>query len=246
MLLRFILISALFFLPGLIFAQGTSGSAHEYPEGARPDVPGQLGVEFGMTLVPDFPDELSLNFIGTNTFSGYYKYDVYIPDSKFSFHPGVAITSMKYSFSNNVTLSSELVNDDYQTLLLGLDSIGSDRLYKKSLLKTTYFEVPLEFTFRTNQEFPKRSFKFTLGAKGGVLISSKTKVKFEQDNQNKVIKQKERYDLSLFKVTAVARIGYGSFNLFYNYSLLPVFEKNKGPLDTEANRMTFGISLDLF
>jgi hypothetical protein len=214
--------------------------------GARPDIPGMLGMEFGWLMAPDFPSIMDLQFIGSFVLTPYYKFDIFIPNSNFSIHPGISISSSKFSFDENITLVTRPATDGYVTELIGLDTLFADATIKKSKLNTVYFEVPLEITFRTNREFPKQSFKITVGAKGGILMDSKTKYNYKQDGQTKKSKQKENYDLNPWRVMLVAKIGYGSVNLFYNYSLLPVFKSDKGPLGTEAKQMSFGLSFDLF
>ncbi len=214
--------------------------------GARPDIPGMLGIEFGWVMVPDFPEEMKLKFLGSVTFSPYYKYDIPLGNSNFSVHPGIAFTSEKFSFKENITLVSSPTSSGYVTQLVGLDSLFTDADIKKSKLNAVYFEIPLEITYRSNRELPKRSINVTVGAKGGVLLDAKTKYTYRQDGQTKKSKQKERYDLNTWRVVLVGKIGYGSVNLFYNYNLLPLFNGDKGPLGTQAQQMSFGISLDLF
>ncbi|MBR9997411.1 MAG: PorT family protein [Cyclobacteriaceae bacterium] len=214
--------------------------------GARPDIPGMLGLEFGWLLAPDFPSIMDLNFIGSFILTPYYKFDIHITHSNFSVHPGISLSSGKFSFDENITLVSRPTTDGYDTDLIGLDTLFSLATIKKSKLNTVYFEIPLEITYRTKRDYPKQSFKLTVGAKGGVLIDAKTKYIYKQDNQTKKSKQKEKYDLNTWRVMLVGKIGYGSFNLFYNYSLLPIFKNEKGPLGTEAQQMSFGISFDLF
>jgi len=236
----------LFTTVSTLIAQESSDPSASLAPGARPDIPGMLGIEFGWVLVPDFPEEMKLDFLGSVTFSPYYKYDFQIPKTNFSIHPGIAFTSEKFSFKENITLVSEPTSNGYVTQLVGLDSILSDASIKRSKLNAVYFEIPLEITFRTNRELPKKSLKFTVGAKGGVLLNSKTKFVYRQDGQTKKSKQKEKYDLNTWRVSLVGKIGYSSINLFYTYNFLPIFRDDKGPLGTQAQQMSFGISLDLF
>jgi len=239
---------SLFLLAGfhtLKAQENASRSSMEIP-GARPDIPGMLGIEFGWVMVPDFPEEMKLKFLGSVTFSPYYKYDIPLGNSNFSVHPGIAFTSEKFAFKDNVTVISAPGTSGYVTQLVGLDSLFSDADIRKSKLNAVYFEIPLEITYRSNRDMPKRSINVTVGAKGGVLLDAKTKYTYRQDGQTKKSKQKEKYDLNTWRVVLVGKIGYGSVNLFYNYNFLPLFNGDKGPLGTEAQQMSFGISVDLF
>ena len=232
----------------LLAQDGTekSSSTKAY-QGGRPDIPGVLGVDYGWIRVPDFPDEMKLKFFNTFAFSAFYKYDINIGDSHFSAHPGAGITAETYTFKENVTIQSILTpTNSYETTLVGLDSISTDENFKKSQMMPVYIDIPLEFTYRTNKEVPKRAFKVTLGAKVGFRIDNKTKLKYTQDGQAKRTKQKEKFDTSWYRFTLIARVGYGSINMFYNYSLTPIFEGTNGPLGTTAQGMSFGLSLDLF
>jgi len=245
-LLSFFLV--LFLLTGIHHVEAqenTTRSVKDIP-GARPDIPGMLGIEFGWVMVPDFPEQMKLRFAGSVTFSPYYKYDIPLGNSNFSVHPGIAFTSEKFSFKENITVISSPTSSGYVTQLVGLDSLFTDADIKKSKLNAVYFEIPLEITYRSNRDMPKRSLNVTVGAKGGVLLDSKTKYTYRQDGQTKKSKQKENYDLNTWRVVLVGKIGYGSVNLFYNYNFLPLFDGDKGPLGTEAQQMSFGISLDLF
>jgi hypothetical protein len=234
----------MFIIP--IQAQDAAESTKTMAPGARPDIPGMLGIEVGWALVPDFPSIMDLEFIGSIVLNPYYKFDILITNSNFSVHPGISISSTKFSFAENITLVSNPTPDGFVTELIGLDTLVTDATIRKSKLNTVYFEIPLEITLRTNREYPKRSFKFTVGAKGGILMDSKTKYTYRQDGQTKKTKQKENFDLNPWRVMLVGKLGYGSINLFYNYSMLPVFKEDSGPLGTDAKQMSFGISFDLF
>jgi len=245
-ILRFYLLILLSAAAPTLKAQENAPRSVTDLSGARPDIPGMLGLEFGWVLAPDFPEEMKLNFIGSVVVSPYYKYEFRIANSNFSIHPGIAFTSEKFSFNDNITLVSNLTPEGYVTELIGLDTTLADANIRKSKLNAMYFEIPLEITFRTKPDLPKRSVNITVGAKGGVLMDSKTKYTYRQDGQTKKSKQKERFDLNPWRVLIVGKIGYASVNLFYYYNFLPVFSNDKGPLQTQAQQMSFGISIDLF
>lgn len=214
-------------------------------EGARPDIPGILGFDIGFTLVTDFPDDMVLSFWGTNYFSGYYKYTHEINDV-FSIHPGISISVEKLNFDNFVTIRpGEGALGNYEAQIVGLDTLMDAQSINKSKLATTYVEIPLEFTFRTNPN-PKKAFKFTVGGKVGYLIDSKTKIKYEQSGETKMLKDKQQFGLNNWRFNVVGRIAYGDIGLFYQYSITDLFEKSKGPGGTLGHPMNFGISLALF
>jgi hypothetical protein len=216
-------------------------------EGARPDLPGVLGFDLGFVLSPDFPDSIATKIWPSIYFRGYYKWDFYLGSSNFSFHPGISFASETYTFKDNVSFSSEPVLNGYETVVVNMDSIlrqGTD--IKRSQFNAVYFGIPIELTYRTNKEYPKKAFKITVGANFDLRLDSKTRVRYKEDGQSKKFKQKEKYDLSLYRINLTARLAYASVGLFYNYSLTPLFDGDNGPLGTISYPMSFGITIDLF
>jgi len=214
-------------------------------DGARPDIPGILGFDVGFTLVTDFPDDMTLKFWGTNYFSGYYKYTHNVNDV-ISINAGVSLSTEKYKFSRGITIRpGEGYLGNYQAQIVGLDTLLDVQSITNSKLATTYVEIPLEFTFRTNPN-PKRAFKFTVGGKAGYLLDSKTKIKYKQSGESKMLKDKQQYGLNSWRFNVIGRVEYGDIGLFYQYSITDLFEKSKGPEGTQGHPMNFGISLHLF
>lgn len=242
-----LLLGVIFLSHSMVYAQGEGEKEESKSKlSGRPDIPGVLGFDYGWVIGYDFPDEMKLKFFTSNVYRGFYKYDINVGNSKLSVHPGIGFTVEKYTFKEDVTIQSVPGLTGYDNVLVSLDTIVTDENIKKSQMVPVYFDIPLEFTFRTNREMPKRAFKFTLGVRAGFRLDNKTKIKYSQDGENKRTKQKENYGSSWYRINAVARVGYGSINAFYTYSLTPLFEGSKGPLGTTSQPMTFGLSLDLF
>ena len=213
----------------------------------RPDIPGELGIDFGFVQGSNIPSKMQLNFISSYFISPFYKYEVFIPKTNFSVLFGLSVGCEKYRFINHVTIIKSLdENNKYTNQLVNLDTVYAERRIKKSLLAVNYIEIPLELRFRSNHRYPKNAFNISVGGKIGFLIDSHTKYKYYQDGENKIQKQKESFDINRIRYELTGRIGYGNFNLFYYYSLNSLFETDKAPLRAEINPMTFGISLSLF
>ena len=214
----------------------------------RPDIPGDLMIEFGYNWVQEHPPGIGFKTMASRTFNAYYLYDINIGESALSFHPGIGLGTAKYAFADNLTLGNgidDLGNDQVQ--FVPLDSIyGQGISYKKSQINANYFDIPIEFRWRSRKYDPKRSFKITAGAKVGVLFDSKTKVKYREDGESKISKQKEGWELSKIRYGVYGKIGIGGFSVFYYYSLSDLFKKDKGPMATTMYPMTFGLSLALF
>jgi hypothetical protein len=217
---------------------------------ARPDIPGTFVVELGLNQPFDRPQKFQVNFWGSRTANIYYQYDLRILKSRISLVPGIGLSLERYKFKNNYVL-------DYNTANGGALSMVSPKDYghptvRKSQLITNYLEVPIELRFSGNPEDPTRSFKFAVGARGGVLLNSFTKVKYNEDGEKIKIKNKQPYNLNPFRYSLFAKVGAGNFSVFAYYNLTPVFKTGRGPVfsttdtPTEMQNFTVGISLSSF
>jgi hypothetical protein len=216
-------------------------------EGARPDIPGVLGFDLGFMIASDFEDPIAMKIWPSIYFRGYYKWDLYLGNSNFSVHPGISFASETYTFKDNVNFASEPGTDGFETVVIGLDSIlrpGAE--IKRSQFNAVYFGIPIEITYRTNKEIPKKAFKITVGVNLDARIDSKARVRYKEDGQNKTFKQKEKYDLSWYRANLTGRFAYASVGVFFNYSITPLFDGDRGPLGTVAHPMSFGVTFDLF
>ncbi len=225
----------------LLFAQSTENSGRI--PGAQPDFPGTLVIDFGPNFLRNAPDSMDLNIFGSRGFGLYYLYEVYFPNSHFSFHPGIGFGFEKYSFSNNITLSD--VSGDDPTRIVPLD----DDIYTsvdKSQLATNYLEIPLELRFFSNKEIEGKGFMAAVGGKFGFLLDSYTKIKYEQGGDTKKQKLKQGYNLNPIRYGVQARVGWRGINLFGYYGFSPLFKKDKGPEQTDANNIKVGLSIALF
>jgi hypothetical protein len=214
----------------------------------RPDIPGDLMIEFGFNWIQEHPEGIGFNTVGSRTFNAYYQYEMNIGESAFSFHPGIGIGTDKYKFSDNLTLGYGLDSlGEQEVQLVSLDSIfGTGVAIKKSQINASYIDIPLEIRWISRKYDPKRSLKIAIGGKVGFLIDSKTKIKYTEDSESKIVKQKENFELSQLRYGAYMKLGFGGFSAFGYYSLSDTFKKDKGPMDTTMYPFTFGFSLALF
>jgi hypothetical protein len=214
----------------------------------RPDIPGDLLIEFGFNWVQEHPEGVGFNTMGSRTFNSYYLYDYNLGESAFSIHPGIGIGVEKYKLVDNLTLGYGLDSaGNREVQFVSLDSIyGTGTVYRKSQINTAYVDIPVEIRWRSRTYDPKRSFKVGLGAKVGFLIDSKTKVKYSNFGETKTSKQKESFELSQLRYGAFLRIGFGGFSAYSYYALSDLFKKDKGPANTTMFPVTIGLSLALF
>ena len=160
-------------------------------EGARPDIPGVLGFDLGFMIASDFEDPIAMKIWPSIYFRGYYKWDLYLGNSNFSIHPGISFASETYTFKDNVNFASEPGLDGFETVVIGLDSILRPSVeIKRSQFNAVYFGIPIELTYRTNKEIPKKAFKITVGVNLDARIDSKARVRYKEDGQNKTLSMK--------------------------------------------------------
>ena len=211
-------------------------------QASTPDLPGALRIQLGFNFLLDNPDSLSTGFWGSKAFNAYYIYSVRLGEGPMSFHPGFGIATDKFSFEENVTL---VRNTDGSVTYEPLSPFEYGEV-KKTKLATTYLEIPLEFRYHFNKDNFKKSVKLTIGGKAGILVSSHTKIKYEQPRVSQKVKVKDDYNLSRFRYGLQASIGAAGIEGYFYYALSDMFEKGKGPDATTTSQMQAGISVSIF
>lgn len=115
--------------------------------------------------------------------------------------------------------------------------------YTKNKITVAYADIPFELRYRTKPNIKKRNFKISVGGKFGYMISNYLKYKGQdfRNSSTKIAKFKE-YNISNileYRYSAYLRAGYGKINFIINYTLSPLFEKDKGP---DVIPVSFGFS----
>jgi hypothetical protein len=142
---------------------------------------------------------------------------------------GLGIEFNHYSFDNDIILSSKT-----NPISATVDSINN---YSKNQLNVAYINVPLMIGFNSGSDKDK-SMHISAGIVGGYKIRTKYKTKYEFNNEEFKNKTKANYNISPYRVSARASLGYGNFNIYGTYSLTEFFETNKGP---ELHSFSIGI-----
>lgn len=214
---------------------------------ARPDIPGHLIIDFGISILQNNDSDLEVELWGSRSVSFYYLYDIRIGSSKFFVLPGIGVGLDRYKFDEDIYPIKSLINGQKMVSFAQLNGGG----VKKSMLITNYVEVPLELRFYGNPEDSKRSFKVGVGIKLGYLFGSHSKVKQEVDKggifeELTIEKFKSDYYLNSFRYGVTGRIGVGGFNVFYYQRLNSLWESGKGPQGFDVSNATIGISITGF
>ncbi|WKN41256.1 outer membrane beta-barrel protein [Tunicatimonas pelagia] len=224
----------------LVLMATTSAQAQETktttaPVGAQPDLPGMLLIDFGFNFLDNAPSELDTRTWGSRGFNVYYLYPFPIGKSPLSFHTGLGLGFVNYSF-RGVTLS-----DTDSTRVLELDNTVYPNL-QKTQLTTHYLDIPLELRFFAKDNY--RGFTAAVGGRVGRLINSFTKIKFEDGGRNLEDKFKRRYNLNPWRYGAYAKVGFRGITLTGQYMFSELFTSGDGPAD--INNYKIGITVALF
>lgn len=199
------------------------------------------GIELGMNNYLNSDFELALptggEFLELNT-SKSVEFSLNFMEKAFPIYKnrlgivtGMGIKWNNYHFDNNITL-------DPSSNPLDTIDIGSVN-YSKNKLGVTYLTIPLLLEYQIPVGKKNKPIYFSTGVIGGLKIGSRTKQEYSLDGQNYDYKTKEDYNLSPYTYSVTARLGYKNVNVFANYSMVSLFEKNKGP---ELYPFTIGLS----
>jgi hypothetical protein len=219
----------------------------------RPDLPGNFMIDLGLNRALDRPEHFNQGLWGSRTVNLYYQYPIRLGKSKFSFNPGAGLSMERWRFTNGFTLRDTIELDgglpaetqvEQFNLVRGSTILGVPA--RKSMLITNYFEIPVEFRFDTRPEDPARSFNVAIGGRIGVLIDSSTKLRYEKEEEMRVLQDKQNFGLNPIRYGAYLRFGIGGFTWFFMYNLSETFAPGRGPAGTTMNSFTAGISVNGF
>ncbi len=220
-------------------------SAQEARKVYRPDIPGSFLLDFGVNGTVGAPDKFDIGWFGSRTANVYYYYPIRFGKSKFMFNPGIGFGLERFKFKNYYYLADTAVRDGQFDLVPNFVSSDSTTYsgIKKSMMVMDYLDIPIEFRFNSNPDDLARTFWVSIGARAGVLFNAHSKIKYKNDGEKVILKDRQRHGLSQFRYGLSMRVGMGNFNWFAFYNLSPLFEKDKGPAKTQMTSFTFGISL---
>ncbi len=135
---------------------------------------------------------------------------------------------------NNLRFNDAFVMRPNATTLT-LDTTST--VLKKNKLLATYVQLPLLLHFKTNPHNNKKSINFSVGGFVGALIDGKTK---RQDENKKVVKTHDTFNLNPLKYGVTARIDFRWIDFYVNYNLSNVFADGQGP---KTQLVSAGINL---
>ncbi|MCL6261362.1 PorT family protein [Aquiflexum sp. TKW24L] len=228
-----------------IFAQ----KREKTPIGGRPNIKGDLFLELGFNTLNNKPSELNTEFFKSRTFNIYYQYPINIGEkSGFTFNPGIGIASDKFAFEGGKNLfNNPEIGPNSSKLLPVTEVYGNNINVGVNNVGINFLEVPLEFRYHFNKNNYDKSVRFAFGGKVGYLFQAQTKISYTNPaGLERKIKDRQDFGFNQFRYGVHARLGFPGFNLWGYYGLNEVFQKNKGPFNTQATQFNFGVSVALF
>lgn len=210
-----------------------------------PDFPGAILFEWGMDYINSNSESMNTKAWQSPTFNIYYTYPLKFGGSRFAFVPGAGLSMQRLSFSNPVTL----LDSSRITLLKGITDLPrfqNTENITRSKLFINYLDFPAEFRIHSRKNDHKRSWYLAFGAKFGLRIKAKTKIKFTEFGSDKVEQDSYNFHLNAIQVGYYGRFGYGPFTFWYFHRSNTLFQGDKiqGFLNPRLN--TFGISFSTF
>lgn len=179
-------------------------------------------------------DKINTSGLGRG-FNAYLCYDFAIgqkENSHVSFAIGIGISS------SNIYFDKQLPNlrntNDYVNFV---DRPSNEKCHKFS---TSYLEAPLELRFFSNNMNRNRGFKFAIGAKVGMLVDAHLKYKEPVSGVFMAVKESNRSFNQTWRLSPTARVGWGNFSIFAQYSVTQVFKTNVGP---KINPFSIGLTI---
>ncbi len=219
-------------------------SSYDY---TQPDIPGSLDLEFGITFQNRAPESMALAPLGSRVFGVSYMHHIQIGKSGLHFSPGIGVNSEKYYYRNKTVLIIEAdeVTGENITSAVAASAIYGDDI-KKTVLAINYLEIPLELRYYFNKDDQKRSFYLGVGGKIGWKYSSHMKIKYREDGQTKMIKDKQKFHLNDFRYGGQVRVGYGIIGAYGYMAFSELFKTGKAPEQISINTWNVGLTLSLF
>ena len=225
----------IFFFSSLAFAQ-------------RPDLPGSLVIDIGLNSWADTPTDMELNTWQSKTWNFTYYYDLPLGNNGLTITPGIGLGLERYATDNNTTLTSGVNSSNVRSVAVSQlsDVYPAASSFGKSKIGLHYLDIPVELRYYTSKNNYSRGFRVALGVKAGILYSSFTKTRYEDNaTDDRLVKDRQQLGFNRFRYGVNARVGFAGFSFFGFYELSDKFEiAPAGGANTQT--LTFGISLTGF
>ena len=199
----------------------------------RPDVPGEVMVDVGFNSWSVTPDTLDRKGWASKSLGIYYakRYEI---NDKFSFYPGIGLTFEKMGFQSGIAFL------DSALFYTRVPYTG----ITKNKLAFTYLDIPVEFRYHPRGTEDGEGFFISAGGMFGLRMEAHTKLKFDEGNGNKILKESGKFNLNGIRYGYQVRVGFKGVHFFWKGYLSDAF---KNPIQgVNPTMKTFGINVTGF
>lgn len=144
---------------------------------------------------------------------------------------GAGINTTSYGYKGNGSLQ------DDENGVAQWAPAPEGETYKRSRLSASSFYIPMIIDWQANP-LKMNTFFIQAGFEWGLAICS-SRVFYKEDKEAETIRYK---NFSMFTANALLRIGYRDMGIYSRYSMVPLFESNKGP---KAHPFSVGVFFTL-
>lgn len=141
---------------------------------------------------------LNIHLSKTNTY----------PRSGFSIAPGLGISKITFCINKDISL----INDKFDIS----DIAGS---YNYSRITGYYFDIPVDFRYRTKSNLRNRSICFDVGLKAGKLFYGEKEIQIQNENNVTTSKLKNIDFLNKFHYALTSKISYMALGVAKNNAI---------------------------
>ena len=234
----------------VLFQTAFAQDGPKTPVGGRPNIPSDLSFEFGFNQLNNRPEDMSLNFFRSRTFNVYFQHPIKIfgETSGITMNPGIGVGTDKYAFKDAQNLFNDPVKGVESSELKEISEVYGDNIrLKTNTFAANYFDIPLDFTYHLNKTNHTKGFRFSLGAKFGVLYEAHSKIKYkDSEGLKRKVKDSQNYGLEKFRYGLTFKAGSPGFYSWFYYGLNDTFQAGKGPIGTQASQINFGVAVKVF
>lgn len=241
----FVILILTFFAIGTIHAQDT-------PKGLSMGKGEKIIINLYTDMWQGADSSLTVNSFNPG-FAFYFMYHIPFGKSKFSINIGFGIGSHNLHSDAYPTKEMEFdtvtatYNYTGNTVFERIpESVNNKKIeYDVNKLSLTYFDVPVEFKYGTENKKGK-AIKFALGFKAGYMVNNHTKYRgndfFTGSEDNIKYKNFRTPNLDPLRYGVTARFSYSMYGVFGYYSLTKIFKADKC---VEMYPISLGIAISL-
>lgn len=173
----------------------------------------QFYVGFTYNLLGKMPDGVSQNGFSSGFHLGFVR-DMPINKSR-TLAFGLGLGYSVNSFNQNILISKGQ-DGNYAYTIIDNSEFSKNKFHQHLL------EIPLEFRYRKSTSTEYKFFRLHTGFKLGYVFANSSKYKGSLNNQ----KYNGIADFNDFQYAFTVSIGYNTWNMYFLYTLNPIFDSN--------------------